>query len=170
MAALLVPLLIVGILLYGLRQGVDLFSAMVDGARSGLKTTARILPSLVVLMAAVSLFRACGIQTLLSRMLRPVFSLLGIPAETAPLMLIRPFSGSAALAVGSDLMTRYGADSLVGRTAAVMLGSTETTFYTVAVYFGAAGIRKTRHTIPAALCADLAGFLAASLTVRLFWG
>ena len=103
-------------------------------------------------------------------MLRPVFSLLGIPAETAPLMLIRPFSGSAALAVGSDLMTRYGADSLVGRTAAVMLGSTETTFYTVAVYFGAAGIRKTRHTIPAALCADLAGFLAASLTVRLFWG
>jgi spore maturation protein B len=121
MAALLVPLLIAGILLYGLRQGVDLFSAMTDGARSGLKTTARILPSLVVLMAAVSLFRACGIQTLLSRMLRPVFSLLGIPAETAPLMLIRPFSGSAALAVGSDLMTRYGADSLVGRTAAVML-------------------------------------------------
>ena len=96
-----------------------------------------------------------------------MFSLFGIPPETAPLVLIRPFSGSAALAVGSDLMATYGVDSRIGRTAAVMLGSTETTFYTISVYFGAAGIRDPRHTVPAALIADLTGFAVAALTVRL---
>ena len=90
------------------------------------------------------------------------------PVRTALLVLIRPVSGSAALAVGAELMGRYGPDSLIGRTAAVMLGSTETTFYTVSVYFGAAGIRKTRYAVPAALLADLTGFLAASWAVRLF--
>ena len=95
---------------------------------------------------------------------------LGIPPETVGLMLIRPISGSGALGVGSELIQRYGPDSLIGRTAAVMLGSTETTFYTIAVYFGAAGIRNTRYAIPAALCADLCGFVAASWAVRLFFG
>ena len=94
----------------------------------------------------------------------------GIPPETVGLMVVRPISGSAALGVGSELITTYGPDSAVGRTAAVMLGSTETTFYTIAVYFGAAGIKKTRYAVPAALCADLAGFFFASLTVRLFFG
>jgi len=98
-----------------------------------------------------------------------VFSFFGIPPETALLVLIRPLSGSAALAVGAELMAEYGPDSLIGRTAAVMLGSTETTFYTISVYFGAAGIKKTRYTIPAALIADFVGFFVASLTVRLFW-
>lgn len=102
-------------------------------------------------------------------MLSPVFSLLGIPPETAPLVLIRPISGSAALAVGADLMANYGVDSVIGRTAAIMLGSTETTFYTVSVYFGAAGIRRTRYAVPAALLADLTGFCIASLTARLFF-
>ena len=95
---------------------------------------------------------------------------MGIPPETALLVLIRPISGSAALAVGTELMATYGVDSLVGRTAAVMLGSTETTFYTISVYFGAAGIRKTRYTLPAALIADLTGFLMAAFTVRLCYG
>ena len=104
----------------------------------------------------------------LARLASPLFSLFGIPPETAPLVLIRPFSGSAALAVGSDLMATYGGDSRIGRTAAVMLGSTETTFYTISVYFGAAGIRDPRHTVPAALIADLTGFAVAALTVRLF--
>jgi spore maturation protein B len=94
---------------------------------------------------------------------------LGIPPETAALVLIRPISGSAALALGAELMTRFGPDSTVGRTVAVMLGSTETTFYTISVYFGAAGIQKTRYTLPAALIADLTGFLTAALTVRLFY-
>ena len=148
----------------------NVYAAMTDGAAGGLKLLLTIVPSLIVLLTAIHMLRASGVLDLIAEFLAPVLGRIGLPPETLPLMLVRPFSGSAALAVGSDLMTRYGADSLVGRTAAVMLGSTETTFYTVAVYFGAAGIRKTRHTIPAALCADLAGFLAASLTVRLFWG
>ena len=115
------------------------------------------------------MFRASGAAELLSNLLSPLFAFFGIPPETAILVLIRPISGSAALAVGADLMAHYGVDSLIGRTAAVMLGSTETTFYTVSVYFGAAGIKKTRYTIPAALIADLTGFLVASLTVRLFY-
>ena len=108
-------------------------------------------------------------MALLSQVLAPLFSLFGIPPETAPLVLIRPISGSAALAVGTELMARYGVDSQIGRTAAVMLGSTETTFYTISVYFGAAGISKTRYTIPAALFADFVGFFAASWTVRLLF-
>ena len=112
------------------------------------------------------MLRASGAAELLIRLLAPVFSFVGIPPETALLVLIRPISGSAALAVGTQLMTEYGVDSLIGRTAAVMLGSTETTFYTISVYFGAAGIKKTRYTIPAALFADFVGFFMASLTVR----
>ena len=107
---------------------------------------------------------------MLSQFCAPVFSFFGIPAEAAMLVLIRPISGSAALAVGAELMAEYGPDSLIGRTVAVMLGSTETTFYTISVYFGAAGIKKTRYTVAAALLADLTGFVMASLTVRLFFG
>ena len=106
----------------------------------------------------------------LTHLLAPLLTALGVPPETAPLLVIRPLSGSGALAAGSDLMRQYGTDSYIGRCAAVMLGCTETTFYTVAVYFGAAGIRKTRYTVPAALTADAAAFLSAALAVRLFFG
>ena len=128
-----------------------------------------LVPALVLLLVAVSMLRSSGAIDLLSQCLRPVFSFFGIPPETAMLVLIRPISGSAALAVGSELMAQYGVDSLVGRTVAIMLGSTETTFYTISVYFGAAGIRKSRYTLFAALFADLVGFIMACLTVRLFW-
>jgi len=134
-----------------------------------LKILASLVPALVLLLTAVTMLRASGAVELLSDLLAPVFSFFGIPPETALLVLIRPLSGSAALAVGAELMAEYGPDSLIGRTAAVMLGSTETTFYTISVYFGAAGIKKTRYTIPAALIADFVGFFVASLTVRLFW-
>ena len=128
-----------------------------------------ILPALILLLTAVYILRYSGAAELLSRLMAPVFSLFGIPPETALLVLIRPFSGSAALAVGAELMARYGVDSAIGRTAAVMLGSTETTFYTVSVYFGAAGTKPSRFCIPAALFADFVGFFMASLTVRLFY-
>ena len=121
-------------------------------------------------MTAVGMFRASGAMEALSGLCAPVLELLGVPPETAPLMLVRPISGSGALAVAGDLIAANGPDSYVGRVAAVMLGSTETTFYTIAVYFGAAGIRKTRHTIPAALTADCVGFAASALAVRLFLG
>ena len=122
-----------------------------------------------MLLTAVHMLRASGAIDALSSLLSPVFSFLGIPPETAPLVLIRPISGSAALAVGADLMASYGPDSEIGRTAAIMLGSSETTFYTISVYFGASGIRKTRYAIPAALVADFTGFFVASLTVKLFF-
>ena len=106
---------------------------------------------------------------MISHWLKPVMSFFGIPPETAPLVLIRPSSGSAALAVGTELMATYGVDSEIGRTAAIMLGSTETNFYTISVYFGAAGIKKTRYTLLAALFADFVGFFVASLTARLLY-
>ena len=162
----LIPLLLAGAALYALCRRVDAFSALTSGAGEGLSVVLRILPPLVALLTAVYMLRASGALELLTELLTPVLTFLGIPPETVGLLLIRPVSGSGALAVGSDIMQTYGPDSTIGRTAAVMLGSTETTFYTVAVYYGAAGIRRTRHTIPAALAADIAGFLAAAWTVR----
>ena len=168
MLDLLIPLLMIGVSVFALAKRQEVYSALLEGGLDGLKLLLSIAPALVVLLTAVYMLRASGAIDLLTRLLAPVSRLVGIPAETLPLVLLRPFSGSAALAVGADLMAVYGVDSLIGRTAAVMLGSTETTFYTISVYFGAAGVKKTRYAIPAALIADLTGFLAASLTARLF--
>jgi spore maturation protein B len=165
----LIPMILLGVSLAALRKSENAYDIMLQGAADGLKLLFSIVPSLVLLLTAVHMLRASGAAGLLSDLLAPVFSLFGIPPETALLVLIRPISGSAALAVGTELMTRYGVDSLIGRTAAVMLGSTETTFYTISVYFGAAGIRKTRYTVPAALLADFVGFFMASMTVRWFF-
>lgn len=162
----LIPLLLAGAALYALGRRVDVFSALTTGAGEGLSVILRILPPLVALLTAVYMLRASGALTLLTQALTPVLTRIGIPPETVSLLLIRPVSGSGALAVGSEIMQTYGPDSTIGRTAAVMLGSTETTFYTIAVYYGAAGIRRTRHTIPTALVADVTGFLAAAWTVR----
>lgn len=165
----LVPGLLAIICAVALGKRENAYECMLTGAADGLKLLVSILPTLVLLLTAVNMLRASGGVAWISQFFAPVFSLFGIPPETAMLVLIRPISGSAALAVGSELMATYGVDSLVGRTAAVMLGSTETTFYTISVYFGAAGIRKTRYTILAALIADFTGFFMASLAVRLFF-
>ena len=167
---LLVPGIIAGVSCYGMVKGVDVYDALLQGAAKGLEILWRILPALVTLLTVTAMLRASGALDLAAELLSPLLGFLGIPPETMGLMLVRPISGSAALGVGSELITTYGPDSLIGRTAAVMLGSTETTFYTIAVYFGAAGIRKTRYAVPAALCADLAGFFFAALTVRLLFG
>ena len=165
----LVPLLLLTVSVIALWKNENVYDLLLRGGAEGLGILLHILPALVVLLTAVHMLRASGAVNLLSQALSPVFSLVGIPPETAILVLVRPISGSAALAVGADLMATYGPDSLIGRTAAVMLGSTETTFYTISVYFGAARIRKTRYTIPAALFADFVGFFMASLTVRLLY-
>ena len=170
LSSLVIPVLLAAVAVYGLGKKVDVYSALTHGAEEGLPVLLRIVPALVGLLTAVSMFRASGAMDVLSSLCAPVLELLGIPPETVPLMLIRPVSGSGALAVAGDLLTTHGPDSYVGRVAAVMLGSTETTFYTIAVYFGAAGISKSRHTVPAALTADLTGFIAAAFTVRLFFG
>ena len=168
--ALIVPLIIGAVAIWALGRRVDVFSAVTAGAKEGLKITVKILPSLVALLTAIYMLRASGALDALSEVMRPALNFLGIPPETSALIFIRPFSGSGALAVGSEIIGKYGPDSLPGRTAAVMLGSTETTFYTIAVYFGAVGIKKTRYAIPAALCADLTGFFVSSLAVRLLFG
>ena len=164
-----VPLMILISCALALRKKENTYDILLQGGAEGLKLLVSILPALVLLLCAVQMLRSSGATELLSSLLTPVFRLFGIPPETAMLVLIRPISGSAALAVGADLMRQYGVDSLVGRTAAVMLGSTETTFYTISVYFGAVGIKKTRYAIPAALFADLVGFCMASWTVRLLY-
>jgi len=165
----IVPLLLFAASALTLRKRENTYDLLLQGASEGLSLLVHILPALIVLLTAVHMLRASGTIELLSALMGPFFSLFGIPVETAMLVLIRPISGSAALAVGADLMAAYGPDSQIGRTVAVMLGSTETTFYTVSVYFGAAGIYKTRYTVPAALLADLTGFVVAALTVRLLY-
>lgn len=166
---MILPVLIAVIALYGIYKRVDVYDGVVHGAADGLGVLYRIAPPLIALLSAVAMLRASGALELAAKALAPVLTALGIPPETVALLLVRPVSGSAALGVGADIISTYGPDSTVGRIAAVMLGSTETTFYTVAVYFGAAKISKTRYAIPAALCADLTGFIAAALAVRLFF-
>ena len=167
---MIVPLTICGVALYGAARRVDVYGALAQGAGSGLETLVRIVPALVGLMTAVYMLRASGALELAAGALAPLMERVGLSPELLPLMLVRPISGSAALGVGAELISAYGPDSRLGRTAAVMLGSTETTFYTVAVYFGAVGITRTRYAVPAALCADLTGFLASAWAVRLLFG
>lgn len=169
MFTMLVPGLMLAVALWGLYRRVDLWGALTDGAEKGLKVSLRIMPPLIGLLTAVYMLRASGALELLGEAVGPLLSAAGIPVETIGLLLVRPVSGSAALGVGAELIASYGPDSELGRTAAVMLGSTETTFYTVAVYFGAVGIVRTRYAVPAALCADLTGFVASAWAVRLLF-
>lgn len=162
-----VPLILAFVSLTATVKGVDFYTAFLKGAGDGLLVVMRILPPLVGLLTAISMLRASGFFELLCQI--PLLEATGIPSELLPLLLIRPLSGSGALGVGADLLETYGPDSYLGRCASVMLGSTETTFYTIAVYFGACGISKTRYAVPAALCADMTGFFLATWTVRWFF-
>jgi len=164
-----VPLILLSASLLALRKKENTYDLLLQGGAEGLRLLLTITPALVILLTAVHMLRASGAVELLSGMLAPAFRLVGIPPETAMLVLIRPISGSAALAVGAELMAQHGVDSLIGRTVAIMLGSTETTFYTISVYFGAVGVKKTRYAVPAALFADFIGFFMASLTARWFF-
>ena len=169
MGEYIVPLVLAVTAVAALGKREKAYDILVDGAREGFQMLLTIAPCLVVLLSAVGMLRASGALEACSAVLSPALQFVGIPPETVLLMLVRPISGSAALAIGAELIAQYGVDSLIGRTAAVMLGSTETTFYTISVYFGSWGISKTRYAVPAALIADLVGFLAASWTVRLYF-
>ena len=169
MAEYIVPLILAVTALAALRKKENAYDILTDGAREGFKMLLTIAPSLVVLLSAVGMLRASGALESWAEVLAPALRFLGIPPETVLLILVRPISGSAALAIGAELIAAHGPDSLIGRTAAVMLGSTETTFYTISVYFGSWGITKPRYAVPAALIAYVVGFLAASGTVRLFF-
>ena len=162
----ILPLILLFSTLLALRKKENPYQTLLSGTADGLQILITLIPTLILLLTAITMLRASGAVDLLSSFLSPVFSFFGIPPETALLVLIRPFSGSAALGVGTELMVTYGADSLIGRTAAIMLGSTETTFYAISVYFGAAGIQKPRYTVAAALIADFTGFFMASLRAK----
>ncbi len=164
------PLLVLGAILTAAARGTDVYEAMTAGAKKGLLLTWSILPSLLVIFPALRLLRASGLPELLGQVLQPLFTLLGVPEETGILMLLRPLSGSGALAEASELIQRHGPDSLIGRTAAVMLGSSETSFYVIAVYFSAAGVKHDGRALPAALLADLVCFLSSAWICRLLWG
>ncbi len=164
------PLLVSAVCLAAFLRGTPLYDALAAGARKGLTTVLRILPALLVLFPVIWLFRASGLPELLGRALGPVLARLGIPEELVLLLLLRPLSGAGALAAAGGIIRTAGADSHVGRTAAVVIGASETSFYVVAVYFAAAGVKESRWAIPAALCADLACFVSASWLCRLLWG
>lgn len=164
-----VPIVIAAIVLFGFLRKVPVFDAFVAGAKEGLHTSVSILPTLVGLIMAVSMLSASGALDLLSSLLAPAANFLGLPPEVMPLALIKPFSGSGSTAVLTQIYKDCGPDSFAGRVASVMAGSTETTFYAVAVYFGSVGIKKTRHTIPAAVLGDLSACILSALTVRLFF-
>lgn len=167
MSAYLVPCLLAFIPLYALLRGTDAFTVFRDGAKQGLAATIRLLPTLVGLLIAVTMLRASGLLDLLAALMSPVLRFVGLPGELAPLIFMKPFSGSGAVAVGTELMAAYGVDSTTGKLAAVLLASGETTFYVAAIYL--AGVKNTRWAIPSALAGELAVILAAGLAARLFF-
>lgn len=166
-AALIIPLIMVIIIITGLVKKVDVFNKFTDGAKEGFSTIYSIAPSLIGLIVAIGMFKASGALELLTQIFEPLTSLIGIPKETTPLFFLRPISGSGSLALLSQIVSDCGADSFAARAAAVMAGSTETTFYCIAVYYGSVKIKKTGCTVPCALLGDFAGMVMACLTVRL---
>lgn len=161
-----VPVILVVIPLVGMLRGVKVYEVFVEGAKEGFEVAIRILPFLVAILVAIGMFRGSGAMDMLTVAVGPVLDVIGFPADLLPLAVVRSLSGSGSLALMTDAVAVHGADSLVGRIAATMYGSTETTFYVLAVYFGAVGIRKTRHAVPAALAADIVAMVTAVIVCR----
>lgn len=161
-----VPLFIALFVGMGLVRKVAVYDCFVEGAKEGLQSMVGVIPPLIGLMVAIHMFRASGALEWLATVLGPVLRALRLPEEVLPLALLRPISGSASTAIVTDIFKNAGPDSPAGKIASVMMGSTETTFYTVAVYFGAVGIKDTRHTLPAALAADATGILLSVLVAN----
>ena len=162
-----IPLVICVVLILAIIKKVDIMREFTTGAAEGLGTAKNLIPTLVLFMTAIGMFRASGALDVLTSILSKPAAALGIPKEVLPLVLLKPFSGSGSFAVIEDIFKNYGADSFIGRVASVIAGSTETTFYTIAVYFGAVNITKTRHTAVSAVSADLTGFILSAFFVRL---
>ncbi len=163
---LMVPLMIVVIVTYGLVKRINVYDSFVEGAKSGIENMVGIIPPLVGLMVGITMLRESGFLDILGQVLKPLISAIGMPKEVLPLALLRPVSGSGSIAIVNDIFKGLGPDSAAGKIASVMMGSTETTFYTVAVYFGAVGIKNPRHTLKAALLADLCGMIIAVFATR----
>lgn len=170
LSVFVIPAIIIGFPLYGLWRRVPVYEEFVVGAKEGFQVAVNIIPYLVAILFAVAMFRASGAMDFFVEALRPLLSPLGIPPEVLPMAITRPLTGSGSAGIMLDLINRYGADSLIVKTAATMFGSTETTFYVVAVYFGAVNVKKTRHAVPAGLSADFAAMILAVYVVRWLFG
>jgi spore maturation protein B len=165
-----IPVIVVGFPLYGLYKRVPVYESFVEGAKEGFNVAVRIIPYLVAILFAIGMFRASGAMDALTTALNPLLALIGFPAEVLPMAIIRPLTGSGSAGLVADMINQYGEDSLLVKMAATMFGSTETTFYVVAVYFGAVNIKRTRHAVPVGLTADFAAMIIAVWTVRLLFG
>ena len=166
---MIIPAVMCGIILYGIWNKIDIFTVFLEGAREGFKTSVAVLPALVALMTCVGMFKASGALDYVTALAGPFSKVIGLPPEVVPLAVLRPVSGSGAIAIYKDILERFGPDSFIGRVASVMEGSSETTFYTIAVYFGAAGVAKTRHTLSASLTADVMVVFMSVVMVRFFF-
>ncbi|MGE7270302.1 spore maturation protein [Brevibacillus panacihumi] len=165
-----IPVMIAFVLLYGWKKRVPVYETFVEGAKGGFGTTIRILPHLIAMMVAVTMFRESGALGLLLGLIKPVLDFLHFPEELLPLALLRPLTGTGSLAIATDLIAQYGPDSLLGRLAATMQGSTDTTLYVLTVYFGAVGIRNSSYALKVGLLSDLAGVIFSLLVVYLVFG
>lgn len=165
-----IPFLLSAFPLYAMLRRVKVYEEFVDGAKEGFDVAIRIVPYLVAMLVAIGMFRAAGGIDLISRALGPVLSLVKFPSELLPMVLMRPLSGSGTLGMFTELVQHFGADSLIARTAGTIYGSTETTFYVLAVYFGSVGVKKTRYAVAAGLTADLVGVIASVMICKLVFG
>lgn len=170
MSDYVIPFFIAAIMIIGLVKKVDVFDEFTEGAKENLKAAVSVLPALVALMTAIGMFKSSGALEFISSAISPLTSFLGFPEKCIPLAIIRPVSGSGALAVFESILTDVSPDSFAGRVASVIIGSTETTFYTIAVYYGITKVKKTRQALPASLAADFTGFILSALTVRIILG
>ncbi len=165
-----IPLMLVGIPVYGFARGVKVYETFIEGAKEGFEIAVKIIPYLVAILAAIGMFRASGAMDIFVRLVSPITDLIGMPAEVLPAAFMRPLSGSGTLGIVTELIKTHGPDSFIGYLASTIYGSTETTFYVLAVYFGAVNIKKTRHAVAAGLVADAAGIFAAVFICRLLFG
>lgn len=161
-----IPIIIFIILIYGILKNVQMFDTFLKGAKEGMLSTASIAPSLIGLITAVSMLKASGALDIFTNLIAPITSPLGMPPELMPLAILRPISGSGSIALLDNILSNYGADSMIGRIASVMMGSTETTFYTIAVYFGSVSIINSKHAIPSALIADIITIIMSIITIK----
>lgn len=168
-SAAFVPVFIAGIVIYGMIKKVAVYDKFVEGAKQGLETVVRILPFVVGFIFAINIFTASGCLEYITTALKPVLTPVGIPPEILPLALMRPFSGSAGIGLLTDILQRYGPDSFIGRMASTHMGSSETLFYTTALYFGSVGIKKTRYVVPASLIAEASGLISSVIVCKLLF-
>lgn len=163
------PMVILFIVIYGVKEKNKVFDTFLDGAKEGIKTTLSILPTLIGLFLAIGALRSSGILELIMKISSPILEIINFPKELMPLSILRPISGSGSIAIATDIMKNYGVDSLIGNIASTIMGSTETTLYTIAVYTSCIKIKKTRYILLAALVADITGIIASNIICKIIY-